>query len=143
MLITFLKGNLPGLPRNWDASPGIPVKTCDKKERNKNECISDAADELHQQHGPKDYAGHVGVERNGSSSCCEQCHAIRGKLMPYLDNWPTLLEFVGAEKCCNIQHKIDEPECGKHLRCAQSRMPVYWSWPKDPPGYLAYRKADR
>jgi hypothetical protein len=29
--------------------------------------------------------------------------------------------------------------CGNrrmHLRCAQSRMPVYWSWPKDLPGYL-------
>jgi hypothetical protein len=31
------------------------VKTCDKKERNKNKCTSDAADELHQQHGPKDH----------------------------------------------------------------------------------------
>jgi hypothetical protein len=78
--------NLPGLSGNWEASPGIPVKTCDKKERNKNKCTSDAADE---QHGPKDYAGHVGAERNGSSSRCEQCHAIRGKVMPYLDNWPT------------------------------------------------------
>jgi hypothetical protein len=84
----------------------------DKKESNKNKCTSDAADELHQQHGSKDYAGHVGAERNGSSSCCEQCHAIRGKLMPYLDNWPTLLEFVGElnlrhsynNKCCNVQH---------------------------------------
>jgi hypothetical protein len=52
MLITSPRGNLPGLPGNWDASPGIPVKTCDKKERNKNKCTSDAADELHQKHGP-------------------------------------------------------------------------------------------
>jgi hypothetical protein len=30
-----------------------------------------------------------------------------------------------------------------YLRCVQSRMPVYWSWPKDLPGYLlAYRKPD-
>jgi hypothetical protein len=36
MLITSPRGNLPGLPGNWDSSPGIPVKTCDKKERNKN-----------------------------------------------------------------------------------------------------------
>jgi hypothetical protein len=43
MLITSPRGNLPGLPGNWDASPGIPVKTCDKKERNKNKCTSDAA----------------------------------------------------------------------------------------------------
>lgn len=70
MLITSSRGDLPGLPGNWDASPGIPVKTCDKKERNKNKCTSDAADELHQQHGPKDHAGHVCAERNGSSSCC-------------------------------------------------------------------------
>ena len=120
MLITSPRGNLPGLPGNWDASPGIPVKTCDKKERNKNKCTSDAADELHQQHGPKDHAGHVGAERNGSSSCCKQCHAIRGKLMPYLDNWPTLLEFVGElnlrhsynNKCCNVQHKFDKPVMG-------------------------------
>jgi hypothetical protein len=47
MLITSPRCNLPGLPGNWDASPGIPVKTCDKKERNKNKCTSDAADELH------------------------------------------------------------------------------------------------
>ena len=120
MLITSPRGNLPGLPGNWDASPGIPVKTCDKKERNKNKCTSDAADELHQQHGPKDHTGHVGAERNGSSSCCKQCHAIRGKLMPYLDNRPTLLEFVGElnlrhsynNKCCNVQHKFDKPVMG-------------------------------
>jgi hypothetical protein len=31
----------------------IPVNICDKKERNKNKCTSDAADELHQQHGPR------------------------------------------------------------------------------------------
>jgi hypothetical protein len=31
-----------------------------------------------------------------------------------------------------------------HLRCAQSRLPVNWSWPKDLNGYLlAYRKPDR
>jgi hypothetical protein len=121
MLITSPRGNLPGLPGNRDASPGIPVKTCDKKkERNKNKCTSDAADELHQQHGPKDHAGHDGAERNGSSCCCKQCHAIRGKLMPYLDNWPTLLEFVGElnlrpsynNKCCNVQHKFDKPVMG-------------------------------
>jgi hypothetical protein len=35
MLITSPRGNLPSLPGNWDASPGIQVKTCDKKERNK------------------------------------------------------------------------------------------------------------
>jgi hypothetical protein len=65
----------------------------------------------------KDYAGHVGAERNGSSRCCEQCHVIREKLMPYLEYWPTLLEFVGElnlrhsynNKCCNVQHKFDEP----------------------------------
>jgi hypothetical protein len=95
MLITSPRGNLPGLSGNWYASTSIPVIICDMKERNKKKCTSDAADELHQQHGPKDYAGHVGAERNGSSSCCEQCHVIRGKLLPYLDNWPTLLEFVG------------------------------------------------
>jgi len=120
MLITSPRGNLPGLPGNWDASPSIPVKTCDKKERNKNKCTSDAADALHQQHGPKDHAGHVGAERNGSSNCCEQCHAIRGKLMPYLDYWPTLRESVGElklrhsynNKCCNVQHKFDKPVMG-------------------------------
>jgi hypothetical protein len=53
MLITSPRGNLPGLPGNWDASPGIPVKTCGKKGKNKNICTSDAADELHQQHGPR------------------------------------------------------------------------------------------
>jgi hypothetical protein len=42
LIITSPRGNLPGLPGNWDASPGIPVKTCDKKERNKNKCTSDA-----------------------------------------------------------------------------------------------------
>ena len=35
------------------------------------------------------------------ASCCEQCHVIRGKLLPYLDNWPTLLEFVGE---LNLRH---------------------------------------
>jgi hypothetical protein len=82
----------------------VPVKTCDKKERNKNKCTSDATDELHQQHGPKDYAGHVGSERNGSSSFCEQCHAIRGTLIPYLDNWSTLLEIVGE---LNLRHSYN------------------------------------
>jgi hypothetical protein len=35
MLITSPRGNLPSLPGNWNASPGIPVKTCDKKEKTK------------------------------------------------------------------------------------------------------------
>jgi hypothetical protein len=60
----------------------------------------------------------VQQKENGSSSCCEQCHG--GKLMPYLDNWSTLLEFVGElnlrhsynNKCCNVQHKFDEPVMG-------------------------------
>jgi hypothetical protein len=29
-----------------------------------------------------------------------------------------------------------------HIWCALSRMSVYWSWPKDLLGYLAYRKPD-
>jgi hypothetical protein len=40
--------------------------------------------------------------------------------MPYLDNWPTLLKFVGElnlrhsynNKCCNVKHKFDEPVMG-------------------------------
>jgi hypothetical protein len=39
MLITSPRGNLPGLPGNWDASPGIPVKTCDKKEKTKTNVL--------------------------------------------------------------------------------------------------------
>jgi hypothetical protein len=54
------------------------------------------------------------------ASCCKQCHAIRGKLMPYLNYWPNLLEFVGElnlrhsynNKCCNVQHKFDKPVMG-------------------------------
>jgi hypothetical protein len=42
------------------------------------------------------------------------------ELMPYLDNWPTLLEFVGElnlrhsynNKCCNVHHKFDKPVMG-------------------------------
>jgi hypothetical protein len=57
--------------------------------------------------------------------------------MSYLDNWPTLLEFVGElnlrhsynNKCCNVQHRFDEPEIWAdrrmHLRSAQRRMLVY------------------
>jgi hypothetical protein len=32
------------------------------------------------------------------------CHAIRGNLMPYLDNWPTLLKFVGER---NLRHSYN------------------------------------
>jgi hypothetical protein len=48
------------------------------------------------------------------------CHAIREKLMPYFENWPTLRESVGElklrhsynNKCCNIQDKFDKPVMG-------------------------------
>jgi hypothetical protein len=41
-------------------------------------------------------------------------------LIPYLGNWPSLLEFVGElnlrhsynNKCCSVQHKFDEPVMG-------------------------------
>jgi hypothetical protein len=53
--------------------------------------------------------------------------------MPYL---ATLLEFVDElnlrhsynNKCCNVQHKFDEPVMGgrrMHLRSVQPRMLVY------------------
>ena len=72
--------------------------------------------QLHRQHGPKDHAGHVCAERNGSSSCCKQCHAFRGNFTPYLDNWPSLHESVGGLKrkhshnnSCSIPYKFDKP----------------------------------
>jgi hypothetical protein len=111
MLITSPRGNLPGLPGNWDASPGIPVKTCDKKERKETKTNVHLMQQT--SYISKDHAGHVGAESNGSSSCCKQCHAIREKLMPYLDHWPTLLEFAGE---LNLRHSCNNKYIYIHVR---------------------------
>ena len=88
------QGQAPRRPGNR-CSQTHRFKTCDKKEKQKQMYIQ-CSRRLHRQHGPKDHAGHVCAERNGSSSCCKQYHAFRGNLMPYLDYWPSFHESVGG-----------------------------------------------
>jgi hypothetical protein len=40
-----------------------------------------------------------------------------------------------------VYYKVEAQQT-LHISCALSRMSVYWSWPKDLLGYLAYRKPD-
>jgi hypothetical protein len=103
MLITSPRGNLPGLPAgNWDASPVMQQTSYSSSM------------------APRTMLDMLVQKEMGVLAAVNNAMQSRGKLMPYLDNWPTLLEFVGERnlrhsynnKCCNVQHKFDKPVMG-------------------------------